>query len=99
MSRSSLSLATSSVFFYEFSECLVEELGLLPFTDFLFVSVVGQSWDLFIFTFQIARIAIWTDVQSAKMAVMFGLFVFLSELTVAQFAGGSRSVFQLLFCR
>ena len=31
------------------------------------------------------------------MAVMFGLSVFLSELTVTQLAGVSRSVFQLLF--
>ena len=39
-----------------------------------------RSWDYFIFPFQIARIAISTDVKSADIAVMFRLFIFLSEL-------------------
>ena len=80
MSRSSLSLATSSAFFYEFSECPVEELGFLTFYRFLLrfgrrISVGA----FFIFKFQIASIAIRTDVKFAEIAVMFGLFVFLSD--------------------
>ena len=86
--------------FYEFSECPVEELGLFSFYRFLlrFDSRIRVG-TFFIFQFQIARIAVRTDVISGKMAVMFGLFVFLSGLTVAQFIDGSRSVFQLLFRR
>ena len=57
------------------------------------------SWDLFIFQFQIARIAIRTDVKSAKMTVMFRPFIFLSKLTVTELAGCSRSILQLLLRR
>ena len=80
MSRSSLSLATSSAFFYEFSKCPVEELGLFSFCRFLlrFGSRIRVG-TIFIFKFQIARVSILTDIKSAKMTVMFRLFVFLSE--------------------
>ena len=86
--------------FYKISKCPVEELGLLPFYRFLlrFGCRIGVG-TIFIFNFQIARIAIRTNVKSAELAVMFVLFAFLSESTVAQFAGGSRSVLQLLFRR
>ena len=84
--------------FYEFSKCPVEELGLFSFCRFLLR--LGSRFGFgtfFMFMFQIARAAIWTDVKSAKMTVMFRLFVFLSVWPVAQFVGCSRSVFQLLF--
>ena len=66
--------------FYEFSKCSVEEHGLFSFCRILlrFGSRVGYG-TFIIFKFQIARVAIWTDVKSAKMTVMFRLFVFLSK--------------------
>ena len=66
--------------FYEFPKCPVEELGLFSFCGFLlrFGSRIGVG-TFFIFKFQIARVAIRTDVKSAEIAVMFRLFVFRSE--------------------
>ena len=71
--------------------------NLLSFCRFLlrFGSQTGVGL-CFIFQFEIACIAVWTDVMTAKMAVMFRLFVFLSELAVKQLAFCSRSVLQLL---
>ena len=80
MFRLSLSLATSSAFFNEFSKCPVEELGLFSFCRFLlsFGSLIGVGTFLYL-KFQIARVALWADVKSAKRTVMFRLFVILSE--------------------
>ena len=44
-------------------------------------------------------IAIRIDVKSAKMAVMFRLFIFYSELAVTELAGCSCSMLQLLLRR
>ena len=54
-------------------------LVCLLFADFFFVSAVASSWDLFAISVEITYITLWTDVKSAKMAVMFRLLVFLSD--------------------
>ena len=82
--------------FYEFSECPIEELGLLSLYIFLlFCSRIGVE-TFFILQFEIAYIAVWTDVITARMAVMFRIFVFHCQLSMAQITGCSRSVLQLL---
>ena len=84
--------------FYEFSKCSVEELDLFSFYRFLLrFGRRIRVGTFYIFKFEIARIAIRNNVKSAEMAVMFGLFVFLSELTVKQFAGCSVFAIALNF--
>ena len=73
---------------------------MLSFCRFLLLlGSRNEVGTFFIFQFQIACIAVWTDVKSAKMAVMFRLLVFLSEFTATLFAGCSRSVLPLLLRR
>ena len=62
---------------YEFSECPIEELGMFSFCRFVlrFCSRIRVG-TFFVFQFKIACIAVWSDVISAKMAVMFRLLVF-----------------------
>ena len=59
----------------------------------------GRIGTFFIFQFEIARMAIRTDVKYTEMAMMFRLIVFLSELTVTEIEDGNHSVLQLLLRR
>ena len=63
--------------FYEYFNIPLKKFGLLSFCRFplLFGSRIGVE-TFFRFQFEIAYVAIWTDVMSAKMSVMFRLLLF-----------------------